>query len=944
MFYQIRIKSGASWGSWISLADLGASGLSRTLTVCAPDTFEFTVTGQDALTAPSAFAYNAEVSVRRQTTDSVVAATDQWYFRGRVRSVPRTASPGDESLRMTVEGPWSWFNTTVFRQSWPEYSGAALGSVSKPRAILFADAAGERLATGHQLQAICAAAVASGAPCAVQAMTGGITPPYDEQCNITCAQAAMRVLAYHPHAVLWFDYSTETPVLKYAQRSALPAVSVPFTGEAGFSVRERDDLKVPAVAIYYERQNSVDGTSRPQTILDKYPLAADETADSVLTAVYDLRGDNVQTVSQEVTAESWPVGWASSIAWWKSRVPWLRDYADADISLASGGRLNDSTLANIMTSGAKQTWMSVGIERERVAVTASLVARKSVGGVSTEVERITKRITLEIDVTGAPVGTTVYRSVSAWDSGEATPVGVAQALYTEWSQTHYEGSLTRSAEEPAGDITPGNRLNISGGLAGWASMGALVTRVTEQIDAGLTTIGFGPPGWTDVDARVLFERQARTRTPAVSMRLRSGSDTSSGISSPSAAAVVRDGESDQERQRLLLCNPFATPVHMIDLNANGIAKSADASTASVIAPREVLLPYVDAADSNKLKAKTAQVMASAPYGTAIELASAELATATPEAVAATGAVGTATKAAREDHVHAGVVLSTATPAAVAANGAVGTGTTAARSDHVHAGVTLATSAPPAISGSGAVGTAASAAREDHTHALSLTVPGPGPDTGAPEPDGGSTIMPAPSGFLGASASFSRRDHIHPVNVNDAVLPEDTADTADAGTSLRYSRADHVHKSTGATLETATPLADGTGAAGTSTKSAHGDHVHPLNVDATAPSAPAASAAGGSATKYARIDHVHPARAAQGSLTTMANSGTAAAQSGFGWVVSNAGSSPVKRWFHRYYYRSTAGAEAIIGVQHYEINDAVTGALVEVGPESEYVMHTPEAGA
>jgi hypothetical protein len=179
-------------------------------------------------------------------------------------------------------------------------------------------------------------------------------------------------------------------------------------------------------------------------------------------------------------------------------------------------------------------------------------------------------------------------------------------------------------------------------------------------------------------------------------------------------------------------------------------------------------------------------------------------------------------------------------------------------------------------------------------------------------------------------------------VDDAVAPADTADAAATGSSNRYSRADHVHKG-GAALETAAPLADGTAAVGTSTKAAKGDHVHPPNVDTTNPVAPATSAAPGSSTKYARRDHVHPARAAQGTLVTMANSGAAAAQTTFGWLVGNAVSSPVKRWFHRYYYRGMAGYEAIIGVQHYEINDAVTGALIEVGPESEYTMHTPELG-
>jgi len=621
MYYQIRVKSDGVWGGWISLSELGAFGLSRTLTTCAPDIVEFTVTGQDALTDASAFAYNAEVSMRRQSTDSLGAATEQYWFRGRVRSIPRYGSGTDESYRILIEGPWSWFNSTVFRQSWPEYAGEVLGSVSKPRAILFAAADGSRLATGPQLKAICDAAVAAGAPCTVSAMAGGITPPYDEQTNLTCAQAALRVLAYHPHSVLWFDYSTETPVLHFATRSALPTVDVALTDCDSLSVRQRDDLKVPAVAIYYERQNTIDGLSRPQTVLDKYPAGADVTADGVLTAVYDLRGNTLQTVSQEIVAEEFTLGWAASVVWWKARVPWLRDYADADITLSGGARLNDSSLSNLLVSGVPQEWLNVGIEKERVAVTVSTIARKTIGGVSKEVERVTKKITLEVWVTGAPVGSTVYRTVSMFDQGEETPAGIAQSLFTEWSQTHFEGAFSLVDQEPSGTITPGTAVNITGGMAPWATMKALVSRVAEHVDSGTTSVDFGPPGWTDIDSRVLFERSARSRQTANSMRFISGADVSTGISGAALPSALRDGISNQEHRRLLLCNPAASPLHQIDLDADAVVKSTDAAAAAVLSPREMYIPYVDTADNNRLKAKLAQVIASQHYGAAVDLGS-----------------------------------------------------------------------------------------------------------------------------------------------------------------------------------------------------------------------------------------------------------------------------------------------------------------------------------
>ena len=61
---------------------------------------------------------------------------------------------------------------------------------------------------------------------------------------------------------------------------------------------------------------------------------------------------------------------------------------------------------------------------------------------------------------------------------------------------------------------------------------------------------------------------------------------------------------------------------------------------------------------------------------------ADLSDATPAALAAAGAAGTATEISRADHVHEGTTLSSATPAALG-TAAAGTATTASRGDHVH---------------------------------------------------------------------------------------------------------------------------------------------------------------------------------------------------------------------------------------------------------------------
>lgn len=597
MYYQARIGT----GSWISLATLGASNLRRTLVLSGIDTFEFDVTSALALTEDVSFIYNAMVSIRRQTTDSLVAATDQWYFRGRVRSVPRSGQGQSEQYHVRIEGPWSWFDKTLYRQSWAEGSG----SISKPRAVLFMQANGTRLATGPQMKAIAEVAIASGAPCTVQDITGGITPPYDEQTNITCAQALIKALSYHPHGAVWFDYSTETPVLKYGQRSALTAASISVLGKSGLSIAQRTDLQVPAIAIYYEKQNTVDGASVPETTRDLYPANADPYGADVLSAVFDLRGNTVTTVSQYIKAEQFPQNY-NDAAWWLARVPRLKDYTSVTIS--NGGRLNDTNLANILVEGEKQPWMNQSFAKERIQCDALCTLLDESNNV---LQQQTEVVTIEVTATGCSNGETVYRALASFDPGEDIPSGIAQALYTEWSQLHFEGSLTITEDEPTGQALPGHRLNLTDGRAEWSTMDALVSRAVEDIDSGTTSIDFGPPSWTDIDSRVAFERAARNRQYAQSRALVTGSSTATGVQGPTSATEIRDGSINAMGHVQVFEGSDDTSKH-ITLDPDLIYDTATGDARSMT-PRACYIPVYDDA-SAKMRLKKAVFLAGGLHG------------------------------------------------------------------------------------------------------------------------------------------------------------------------------------------------------------------------------------------------------------------------------------------------------------------------------------------
>lgn len=118
----------------------------------------------------------------------------------------------------------------------------------------------------------------------------------------------------------------------------------------------------------------------------------------------------------------------------------------------------------------------------------------------------------------------------------------------------------------------------------------------------------------------------------------------------------------------------------------------------------------------------------------------------------------------------------------------------------------------------------------------------------------------------------------------------------------------------------------------------------LNANAATIQPPANTGSAGAAltSSAAKADHAHPAQptglGSQVHIDTSAGGGAVATT----WLANNANKQPLKIWRHRCYYDGTTGSEKLVGVKHYEIYNPVTGGLIEVGGESTYTIHTPEA--
>jgi len=112
--------------------------------------------------------------------------------------------------------------------------------------------------------------------------------------------------------------------------------------------------------------------------------------------------------------------------------------------------------------------------------------------------------------------TKTYKKFDTFDSGEPVPVGLAADLYAAWSQLHYSGEITLMQEDCGGTAIPGKRLRLTGGLAAWATMDALIQQTEEDIGTGKTTISFGPPAHLGVDELMSLVRTLSNRRVSMS--------------------------------------------------------------------------------------------------------------------------------------------------------------------------------------------------------------------------------------------------------------------------------------------------------------------------------------------------------------------------------------------------------------------------------------------
>jgi hypothetical protein len=493
----------------------------------------------EPFTADPDFEYGETVTIKK---DGV-----KWFV-GRVVITPRSAGGGRERLGYELAGPWWYLDNLTFQQNWKSYDDSdALITVARSRVLLGMDDDGNAINTADQLDAILSYCIAAGAPFQIGTLPTGLLAWTQGFLDQTCSEVVRAILRWHPDCVTWFDYTTSPPTLHIDHRANLAATTISNDGSklADIEIYDRADLVPPAVVIKYEKANSVDGSTYVSVQIDKFPLAATGGEFGALVTTVSLRGVTASYHKQRIRAETIPPDGSTGDTvenWWKEHVPWLKDYANAN--LAVGGHLiafarrvappeaasedqevEDSTdpgdYPRELIFGTIEDWMQVKAERLIVSATIACNAAENEKVLKQFPDRVKiggtayPAVKVSVEITGTDAVTKLYKGLASYSPAEATPTGIAQHLYEALLEVHHEGRLT-VAEAEVGEtiLHPGRVLNITDAeRTEWGTMAALIQSVDEDIQSGRTRIAFGPPGHLAPQDYVELMRALRRSSP-----------------------------------------------------------------------------------------------------------------------------------------------------------------------------------------------------------------------------------------------------------------------------------------------------------------------------------------------------------------------------------------------------------------------------------------------
>jgi len=446
-----------------------------------------------------------------QSGDRVSAARGgETVFRGDVDARSRHAWRGaSEEETLTVTGPWRRLSRLPYTQTWVmmverELEGggtsAAAETVSSSRTVLNQNAAGSPLPVRQQVLEILALAASRGivaAPASpdVAAIPADLALPYDEQRDLTCAQALARELRFTPGLAIRFNYSQNPPRLLVVSPSVADAAWIAdyAAGGALLDVKETQAGLPPlgclleitvtgsvegAAYAFRSAQESGDTSDPERTLRASLPVSGADSS-------HDRR-------KLDLTTATIPVN-LNDVPFWREWHPDLKTVGAGGLKITDASRTGDMTGSNawkyprFVTKGGvgmaelKEAGV-VNFRAETLLCTAVVTTSSYLGEGNTVKSVETANLSIDIIATDAMTLTYKWDASSDLTSGEFVPAGLAAALLAAHLADGSSSEVLCSLKAGAALPRPGD---TRGGLTAHT--------VSADCRALTVSVGFGPP-------------------------------------------------------------------------------------------------------------------------------------------------------------------------------------------------------------------------------------------------------------------------------------------------------------------------------------------------------------------------------------------------------------------------------------------------------------------
>lgn len=530
-------------------------------------------------------------------------------FEGRqVTDRRRVRASGGASDTFTFLDAWHELSLTPFQQIWSYRPvGSAVVTKRFSRYNLFQDyTTGALITNGQQIVDVLNYAIQQ---CGINLVVGTIEPatnlPIVPARAMMCSEIITKAMEPSPDAVAYIDYSTNPPTFNVRLRrkpdntTTLVPITMPFNAAVAGVVHEsseiasRYDLIFDQVVIDYKKVNTqtINGQSGSWTefVTDAYPPGSNGQSVGALVLPIDLQGAAVVNLSGTISAAVFDV---TDLNWWAKKhhhfvdprvtgLTLLGGFGDAThpVTVQDDNKVNIN-LANFpreLLKGTVNPWMEItpgnAVNVIEATVTAWFTwAEIDQKGVKSK-QHEDMQVSVRVKLTNSPVGDQVYQVRASTDTGEFTAPNLAQNLWQSSQQLHFEGEHRVREQDPSQPmqiVGPWNLLNLSGGVAAWATMNAAIQSATHDFFAGATDIRIGPPAIISAGDKAQLMIWARGRWVTENPNTRttgqaSGGgattevgketpreNTTSGISQPSFQAVAKFDDTSGANKNLHL--------------------------------------------------------------------------------------------------------------------------------------------------------------------------------------------------------------------------------------------------------------------------------------------------------------------------------------------------------------------------------------------------------